>query len=74
MVESEQGLVALAILVFAVLLATIAAVVVLVRSGRLPGLGATSGRAVEVVAARLAAIRLEAESDPAGVLERPAHA
>jgi len=67
-------MVSLAILVFGALLATIVAVIALVRSGRVPGLGATSGRAVEVVAARIAASRIEAELDSTGGRERPAHA
>ncbi len=74
MVEGENGLVALAILVFAALLATIVAVVALIRSRRIPGLGATSGRAVEEVAARIAASRVDAKLDAAGGLARPGHA
>ncbi len=72
MVGGEQSLVVLAVVVFGTLVATVAAVIVLVRSRRTPGLGATSGRAVETVAAAMLASRPEAEPDPTGALRRPA--
>ena len=73
MVEDGRGLLALTILVFATLLVIIAAIVALLRSRRTPGLGATSGRAIEEVAAAMWASRLGVTADPADRLERPAH-
>ncbi len=72
--EGEDALVALAILVFAALLATIVAVIALIRSGRIPGLGATCDRAVEVVAARIVASSVDAKRDATGGMETPARA
>ncbi len=74
MVEDEQSLLTLAILVFGTLLLLVAAVVALVRSRRIPGLGATSGRAIEQVAAELRASRSALELDLANALESPASA
>ena len=69
----------LAILVFASLILLLAAIIALVRSGRIPGLGATSGRAVDEVAAALrnSKLGLEAlhgERPHADAMDRPARA
>ncbi|HVO18704.1 MAG TPA: hypothetical protein VMU15_05575 [Anaeromyxobacter sp.] len=74
MVEDGQALLALAIVVFTALLLIVAAVVALFRSRRTPGLGATSGRAIEEVAAAMLASGLGVTPDLAHGLKRPTQA
>jgi len=74
MIEDGQALRALAILVFATLALIIAATVALIRSRRIPGLGATTGHAVVAVAEAMLASRRAVELDPPGALEPSANA
>jgi ABC-type proline/glycine betaine transport system permease subunit len=71
MVDDGRTFFALAILVSASLLVILGAVVALLRSGRVPGLGATSGRAIDEVAAAVRSSRLGVERVPRGMLEGP---
>ncbi len=71
MVGGQEDLVPLAIVALGTLIVTIAAVIALLRSRRIPGLGATTGWAVEEVAAALLASRLELDLRQGDALQTP---
>jgi hypothetical protein len=71
MAGEQRALLALSILVVATLILVVAAIVVLVRARRIPGLGATSGSAIEEVAAAVLASRHGASIALPGTAQPP---